>query len=107
MPTIDDLTKKPFEIGEVIVKDVLSINADVESDIALEAGAVLYTTDNGVSFKVLESSLPTATYRLGVLADNLKKKANAKVVLIGVIKETSEVSAEVKTALFKDNLILI
>lgn len=101
---LDNLTKKPLEIGEVIIRDALSVNANVVSDTALGVGTILVSADNGESFI---KSNGEGDGKFAILADNIKKGCTAKVMLIGVAKQVGEVSDTAKTNLFKNNLILI
>lgn len=109
MAKVNDLVKKPLEIGEVIVDAVLKTDAsvDLESNASLELGSVVYTTDSGKTFKKLGAELPATPYRLGILGENVTDSRVVNIVLVGKVKKVGEVATAVETKLFEQNLILL
>lgn len=107
--TIDKLVKKPLEIGEVILKSVLSIDAkiDVESKQFLEAGSVVATTDNGTTWKKIDALPKSNPYKLGILGEYVKANKVANIVLIGKVKKVGTIDGEIVNKLFENNIVLI
>ncbi len=108
MPTNEQI--KPKTYGDVVVNKVLGVNAKVETTKALECGVVLFSINGGESFTPVTSDNQTATIAnaaavFGVLADNVSATSEADVLVLGEVK-LSGIAAELKTALFKQKIII-
>lgn len=108
MPTNEQI--KPKTVGDVVVNKVLGVNAKVETTKTLECGAVLFSINGGESFAAVTSDNQTTTIAnaaavFGVLADNVSTTSEADVLVLGEVK-LSSIATELKTALFKQKIIV-
>lgn len=102
--------KKPKTYGDVVVNEILGVNAKVETTKALECGAVLFSINGGESFTAVTSDNQTDTIAnaaavFGVLCDNVEATGGANVLVLGEVK-LADVAAELKTALFKQKIVV-
>ena len=102
--------KKPNTIGDVVINKILGVNAKVETTKALECGAVLFTINGGESFAAVTSDNQTATIAnaaavFGVLCDGVEATGDADVLVLGEVR-LADVAAELKTALFKQKIVV-
>lgn len=102
--------KKPKTYGDVVVNEILGVNAKVETTKALECGAVLFSINGGESFTAVTSDNQTATIAnaaavFGVLCDNVEATGDANVLVLGEVM-LEGAAAELKTALFKQKIIV-
>ncbi|MBE3606092.1 hypothetical protein CCAL13119_03830 [Campylobacter sp. RM13119] len=102
--------KKPKTYDDVVVDKILGVNTKIETSKPLECGAVLFSINGGESFTEVTSDNQTATIAnnaavFGVLCDNVSQSESANVLVLGEV-ELDDIASELKTALFKQKIIV-
>ncbi|MBE3022931.1 hypothetical protein [Campylobacter sp. 7477a] len=102
--------KKPKTYDDVVVNEVLTLNAKIETNKPLECGTVLFSINGGESFAAVTQDNQTATIAnaaavFGVLTDGIDSTKEAGVLVLGEVMLDGAAS-ELKVALFKQKIIV-
>lgn len=102
--------QKPKTYDDVVVDKILGVNAKIQTSTPLECGAVLFSVNGGESFAEVTSDNQTETIAnseavFGVLCENVSEDKIANVLVLGEVK-LDDIASELKTALFKQKIIV-
>ncbi|MBZ7976904.1 hypothetical protein [Campylobacter sp. RM12637] len=95
--------QKPLTISEIVIKNILSINAEVSTTEELSSGTPLILNSTNKWEKATDLNVVDAK-RVGILLDTANEDGIYMILLIGKIANI-ELSEKIKVALFNANIV--